>query len=266
MFQVKHYGVDGWGEIKPFFFKNSIAIMHNGWGHDVDCEYQISSIVEPPVILPINDSNLNFLSDHMNMVVTWRKDLIDALPNAVFMPFGTTWINQDRLTFNKQNKISYLTSNKVMTSSQHMRKRIYSKLQNVKNINGFEIVTHVSPPRIERKEELLDTFKFSIVVENGSYENYFTEKIIDCFATKTIPIYNGCPNIGDFFDVESILTFNDENDLIDTIEAIDKDTYEKLISHVEKNYIESKKHYDYFENLYKVISYEIYGEGESDSE
>jgi hypothetical protein len=258
MFQVKHYGVDGWGEIKPLFFKDSVAIMHNGWGKDIDCKYQISSIVEPPAILPLSALDLNFLSSNMNMVITWRKDLIDALPNAIFMPFGTTWISQDNLTFNKENKISYLTSNKVMTPSQHMRKRIYSKLKDVKNINGFEIVTHVSPPRIERKEELLDTFKFSIVVENGLYKNYFTEKIIDCFATKTIPIYNGCPNIGDFFDVESILTFNDENDLIDTIESINEDTYEKLISHVENNYEESKKHYDYFDNLHKVIANKLY--------
>jgi hypothetical protein len=258
MFQVKHHGVDGWGEIKPSFFKNSVAIMHNGWGQDVECEYQISSIVEPPAILPIEDIDLNFLSNNMNMVITWRKDLLNVLPNSIFMPFGTTWISQDSLTFNKENKISYLTSNKIMTPSQHMRRRIYSKLQDIKNINGFDIVAHVSPPRIERKEELLDTFKFSIVVENGVYENYFTEKIIDCFATKTIPIYNGCPNIGDFFDVESILTFNDENDLIDTIEAIDKDTYEKLISYVENNYIESKKHYDYFANLYRIINYYIY--------
>lgn len=266
MFQIKHYGVDGWGEIKPLFFKDSVAVFHNVWGSDPDCQYQIASIVEPPAILPIEDLDLDFLSDNMDMVVTWRKDLIDILPNTIFMPFGTTWISQENLTFNKKNKISYLTSNKIMTPSQHMRKRIYSKLEDIKNINGFDIVAYVSPPRIERKEELLDTFKFSIVVENGVYENYFTEKIIDCFATKTIPIYNGCPNIGDFFDIESILVFNDENDLIDTIESIDKDTYEKLISHVEKNYIESKRHYDYFENLYKVIKNELYKKGRSANE
>jgi hypothetical protein len=118
----------------------------------------------------------------------------------------------------------------------------------------------MSPPRIERKEDMLDTFKFSIVIENGCYENYFTEKIIDCFATKTIPIYYGCPNIGDFFDKESIFVFKDEDDLINTIESIDEDTYEKLISHVEINYIKSKQYYDYFDNLYKVINYEMYGE------
>jgi hypothetical protein len=258
MFQVKHYGVDGWGEIKPHFFKDNIAVFHNGWGSDPDCQYQIASIVEPPGIAPIEGLDLSFLSYNMNLVITWRRDLLDVLPNSIFMPFGTTWINQDSLTFDKENKISYLTSNKVMTPSQHMRKRIYSKLKDVKSINGFDMVAHVSPPKIERKEELLDTFKFSVVVENGVYENYFTEKIIDCFATKTIPIYNGCPNIGDFFDTESIFAFNDENDLMDVLHSIDEDAYEKLISHVENNYIKSKKYYDYFASLYRVINYYVY--------
>ena len=41
---------------------------------------------------------------------------------------------------------------------------------------------------------------YSVVVESSSELNYFTEKLIDCLITKTIPIYWGCPNISEFFD------------------------------------------------------------------
>jgi hypothetical protein len=41
---------------------------------------------------------------------------------------------------------------------------------------------------------------YSVVVESSNEQNYFTEKLIDCLITKTIPIYWGCPNISDFFD------------------------------------------------------------------
>jgi hypothetical protein len=41
---------------------------------------------------------------------------------------------------------------------------------------------------------------YSVAVESSSETNYFTEKLIDCLITKTIPIYWGCPNISDFFD------------------------------------------------------------------
>jgi hypothetical protein len=47
------------------------------------------------------------------------------------------------------------------------------------------------------------------VIENDRAPNYFTEKLIDCFALGTIPIYWGCPNIGDFFDARGIITMED---------------------------------------------------------
>jgi hypothetical protein len=50
------------------------------------------------------------------------------------------------------------------------------------------------------KIEIFETYMFSIVIENSRQIHYFTEKIIDCLLTKTIPIYYGCPNISDYFD------------------------------------------------------------------
>ena len=35
---------------------------------------------------------------------------------------------------------------------------------------------------------------FSVCIENDVYDTYFTEKILDCFATGTIPIYKGTKN------------------------------------------------------------------------
>ena len=41
---------------------------------------------------------------------------------------------------------------------------------------------------------------YSVAVESSNEPNYFTEKLIDCLITKTIPIYWGCPNISEYFD------------------------------------------------------------------
>ena len=41
---------------------------------------------------------------------------------------------------------------------------------------------------------------YSIAIESSQEINYFTEKLIDCLITKTIPVYWGCPNISEFFD------------------------------------------------------------------
>ena len=57
----------------------------------------------------------------------------------------------------------------------------------------------------------------TIAIENGQYETYFTEKLLDCFATGTIPVYLGAPDIGDHFNKEGIIDLTDEFDVSEEI-------------------------------------------------
>jgi isopentenyl phosphate kinase len=45
--------------------------------------------------------------------------------------------------------------------------------------------------------------------ENSIYPKYYTEKITDCFATGTIPIYYGDRSIGEDFDMNGIIFMDD---------------------------------------------------------
>lgn len=41
-------------------------------------------------------------------------------------------------------------------------------------------------------------------------EGYFTEKLLDCFLLRTVPIYWGCPNLADFgFDDAGVVALPD---------------------------------------------------------
>jgi hypothetical protein len=53
---------------------------------------------------------------------------------------------------------------------------------------------------------------FSVTIENSKYETYWTEKILDCFACGTIPIYHGASDIGDYFNMDGIIILNDNFD------------------------------------------------------
>jgi hypothetical protein len=50
---------------------------------------------------------------------------------------------------------------------------------------------------------------FSVCVENDVCDTYFTEKILDCFATGTIPIYKGTKNIANHFNQNGIIFLDD---------------------------------------------------------
>jgi hypothetical protein len=102
---------------------------------------------------------------------------------------------------------------------------------------------------IEEKEEALCDYMFSVVIENGVYETYFTEKILDCFATGTIPVYLGTPDIGDYFNLDGIINLTEEFEvseeiyyskmdaILDNLERVKK--IEVLEDFIYKTYLEN---------------------------
>ncbi len=72
---------------------------------------------------------------------------------------------------------------------------------------------------------------YSIAMENAVYDNYYSEKIADCFATGTIPIYWGSRTIERHFDVNGIIFLEDIADL----SKLGPELYEKNLESVKNN-------------------------------
>lgn len=92
---------------------------------------------------------------------------------------------------------------------------------------------------------------FGAVIENTSHRGYFTEKIMDCFLLKTIPIYWGCSNIDDFFNPKGIIKFTNVDDFIYIINNLDENYYNEHLKAIEDNFQIAAKFMDYEE---KIIS------------
>jgi len=73
---------------------------------------------------------------------------------------------------------------------------------------------------------------FSIVIENARYPKYYTEKVTDCFATGTIPIYYGDKSICEDFDCNGIIFIDEKLDL----SVLSPDLYHTKIKSVETNF------------------------------
>lgn len=85
------------------------------------------------------------------------------------------------------------------------------------------------------KEPLFDS-GFHIAIENTSIKNYFTEKLIDCFQTKTVPIYYGCKNIGDYFNIAGILVVNGVEEMVAVCNTLTPEMYNDMLPAMEDNY------------------------------
>ena len=82
------------------------------------------------------------------------------------------------------------------------------------------------------KYEILKNYKYSICIENCSKDDYFTEKINECYLAETMPLYYGCKNISDYYDSSSFILIDifDFNETVKAIErALETNAWEKNI-------------------------------------
>lgn len=209
----------------------------------------IADIHEPRHLLQHNDVYDLVLqnSDKFDCILTYDPELL-KLPNAKFRNGGyEVVLNKNVHTqsypilsdeslfqlYDKSKLVSFITSNKTITEGHRFRVSCVDALKT----NNIEVdIKGVGYDEILGKIEALQDYKFSIAIENGIGDNYFTEKILDCFLTGTIPIYCGCGNIGEFFNVNGIITFNTIDELIGIVSNIDNQSYDLRIDAVQQNY------------------------------
>ena len=87
---------------------------------------------------------------------------------------------------------------------------------------------------IEEKRSFLRRYKFTIAFENESCPGYTTEKIVDAFLGRTIPIYWGNPNIENEFNSNSFINcheFKNFKEVINRVIEVDEndDLYIKYL-------------------------------------
>lgn len=85
-------------------------------------------------------------------------------------------------------------------------------------------------------EAYLENYKFSIIIENDIDEYWFTEKILNCFATKTVPIYVGATKIGDVFNEKGIIQVSDWREIPEIVKNLNLDSYESYRDAIEDNF------------------------------
>jgi hypothetical protein len=203
-------------------------------------------IIESPLILEhFHPGFFNKVNHNMNKfkkIFTHDRYLTELNDKFVFKSHGDCSIN-DYKNLEKNKLISMISSNKRWVDGHELRHQIIKKYH-----DKFDLYGHGFND-IDCKEVGLNQYAFSIAVENCNKDYYFTEKIIDCFRTKTIPIYWGCPSIGDFFDKRGIIQFNKIDDLESILNSLDYSKYYNVIDAIETNYKLSFEYDTFFTNF-----------------
>jgi len=182
-----------------------------------------SRLIVPQLVERIIECKDDLLNIY-EAIFTHDKRLLDLDDKFKWCPAYGTYIDTPQL-FEKTKLISMITSNKTLTPNHHLRNKLASDYRDKLDLYGRGY------NEIETKEEGLAPYMFSIAIENDCYETYFTEKILDCFATGTIPVYLGTPNIGDHFNLDGVILLTNDFKLGD----VSKDLYESKLEAVKDN-------------------------------
>ena len=135
----------------------------------------------------------------------------------------------------KTKNISMISSAKEMCHMHLVRKKLAFKCKNESLADTFGKFDGGAYCAIELPFE---HYRYSVVVENNIEPYYFTEKIMNCFAAQTIPIYLGATEIRQFFNEDGIIQIGLED--CDHIENILKrctvEEYERRLPAVLENF------------------------------
>jgi len=196
---------------------------------------------------------------YFDKIFTYDIEVLKNTNNSELFCFGSCWVLSDKVgetimkeeefvekTFSKKFKVSFIKSHKNYLEGHRMRQYVPELLQN----RSFE---SLNLSNIPIKFPLFEDSMFHVAIENCRETNYFSEKIIDCFMTKTVPIYWGCPNIGDYFDTNGMIIFNNLNELHSILGKLTIDDYNNKIDILENNYKTAKNYAFFFDRINKLL-------------
>src|SRR5574342_574337 len=157
-------------------------------------------------------------------IFTHNKIVTRVLAECEWAPASGIWIKTPRVC--PKNKLcSMITSPKAMLPGHRARIEWARRLEKSLDLFGLD-------SRIETKEQGLCDYMFSVAIENAQSSGYFTEKILDCFATGTVPIYLGDPDIDQVFDPEGIIKLEYPFDM----STLTRDRYMSMLPAIQTNF------------------------------
>jgi hypothetical protein len=185
------------------------------------------------------------------------------LPNSVKLIGNGSFVDPAP-DLKKKFGVSIVMTNRNVAPGHPMRHEIYARRKEIKipfdiyrgTWNQFEPMADTLPmppwPNKKWKVKVFDCM-FHLCLEGFRNEYYFSEKLIDCLITKTVPIYWGCTVIDEYFDTKGMIIVDNTDEIIEVCNSLTPDVYYSMLPFIEENYNKGLKHYKYEDILKEAM-------------
>jgi hypothetical protein len=199
---------------------------------------KMAMLIEPPSIFPDIYQIAISLKDNFDYILTFNEELIQMGKPFTKYAYGGCWVENHLQGVHKKSKlVSTIASKMNRTEGHKLRHEVAQKLGSKIDLYGKGY------KEIPLKIDALRDYRYSVTIENCQLKNYFSEKLIDCLVTGTIPIYWGCPNLEEYgFDMRGVIKFNTIDELAKSGAQLSEEDYESRLEAVKKNFEVAQKY------------------------
>lgn len=224
---------------------------------------RIGLVFESQSIFPYQE--VERVINEFDIVFTHSSTLLEKYSNTRWIPGGGIWvggkINRNLLggsdgeikIYEKSKNISMISSGKSMCKLHMDRLNLANYLYYNDEYRPYVDMFGTFNDDKQKWVPVIDALKdyrFSIVIENFIDKLYFTEKLLNCFATGTIPIYIGATELCNQFDTNGVIQCSSIQDIVKFINQ-NKDNlseiYASKLESINKNF-ELCKQYELIED------------------
>jgi len=213
----------------------------------------------------------------VDIVLTWNDSAVKKYNSIQKSNIGQPMIRVDSISniaFNKKKLCCMISGNKrsdrpnELYSERLKAIRYFSKSDSKFDLYGVgwnlstdPVIKKVYKGTVVSKKETMQYYKFAICYENMKNENgSITEKIFDCFAAGSIPVYYGASNVTDYIPKKCFIDFRDFVDydelysFMKNMEEIEYNEYLKAV----KKFLQTNAYNEftseaYVRNMMRVI-------------
>lgn len=214
-------------------------------------------MLEEPLRGPLFDLVQNF-RDYYDVVLTYEDDILQTNPKAQLFRCADTWVAGFVPPY-KKFAVSTVVGGKndLRMKGYAMRHELYNRRGEIKMSTDFYLSKNYKWVHADYNNALVlgDTktilfdCMFHIAIENRSMKHYFSEKLLDCFQTRTIPIYCGCENIEDYFNIDGIFKVNSVDEIISVCNSLTEAEYDRRKDAMEDNFKLAQSRISYLDQL-----------------
>lgn len=198
------------------------------------------------------------LEKEFESIFTFDDQMLNEVENAKFYPVcAAVWYGvddscatlDDKAYEKKCKNISIVSSNKASCDLHKFRIQLAQICKREGLADTFGTFGGGAFCSIEAS---LTDYRYSIAIENVVSDYFFCEKLTNCFAAQTIPIYLGARKISEFFNPDGIicLEMKDLCDIEKILKQCDEKEYLRRLPAVLDNYHRVQEYLNMDDYLY----------------